>query len=80
MQIASLRDLRGGNDVIILVISTSYQRSSCAIIGRTAGRRGAEYKMHVFVSNAINSTYCLEYYLKPSRIQVFCQASNRYAL
>ncbi|HDO29621.1 MAG TPA: hypothetical protein ENG79_01000 [Desulfobacteraceae bacterium] len=25
--------------------------------------------MHLFVNNAINSTYCLEYYLKPSRIQ-----------
>ncbi|HDL98022.1 MAG TPA: hypothetical protein ENG79_03055 [Desulfobacteraceae bacterium] len=27
--------------------------------------------MHLFVNNAINSTGCLEYYLKPSRILVF---------
>ncbi|GBE11802.1 hypothetical protein BMS3Bbin14_02122 [bacterium BMS3Bbin14] len=50
-------------------ISTGCQRSSCAVIGRTAGRRAAEYKMHLFVNNPINSTYCLEYNLKPSRIQ-----------
>ena len=64
--------MQGGNDVDYPgVISTSCQRSRCAVIGRPAGRRGEEYKMHVFVSNAINSTYCLEYYLKPSLIQVF---------
>ena len=70
MQIASLRDLRGGNDVDYPgVISTSCQRSRCAVIGRPAGRRGEKYKMHLFGNNTINSTYCLEYYLKPSRIQ-----------
>ncbi|VAW40930.1 hypothetical protein MNBD_DELTA04-847, partial [hydrothermal vent metagenome] len=70
MQIASLRDLRDGNDVDYpAVISTSCQRSSCAVIGRPAGRRGEEYKMHLFVNKATNSTYCLEYHLKPSRIQ-----------
>ncbi|VAW34394.1 hypothetical protein MNBD_DELTA04-1241 [hydrothermal vent metagenome] len=70
MQIASLRDLRGGNDVDYpAVISLSCQRSSCAVLGRTAVRRGKEYKMHLFVNNAINSLGCLEYYLKPSRIQ-----------
>ncbi|GBE13222.1 hypothetical protein BMS3Bbin14_01515 [bacterium BMS3Bbin14] len=62
--------MQGGNDVDYPgVISTSCQRSSCAVIGRPAGRRGEEYKMHLFVNNAIHSTYCLEYYLKPSRIQ-----------
>ncbi|GBE13010.1 hypothetical protein BMS3Bbin14_01478 [bacterium BMS3Bbin14] len=71
MQIASLRDLRGGSDVDYPgVISMSCQCRRCAVIGRTAVRRGEEYKMHLFVNNAIDSTYCLEYYLKPSRIQV----------
>ncbi|VAW36584.1 hypothetical protein MNBD_DELTA04-1091 [hydrothermal vent metagenome] len=77
MQIASLRDLRGGNEVGYPgVISTSCQRSSCAVIGRPAGRRGEEYKMHLFVNKAVNSTCCLEYYLKPSRIQVIYLAFN----
>ena len=59
-----------GNDVDYPgVISMSCQRSSCAVIGRPAGRRGEEYKMHLFVNNAINSLGCLGYYLKPSRIQ-----------
>ncbi|GBE53546.1 hypothetical protein BMS3Bbin14_02044 [bacterium BMS3Bbin14] len=54
--------MQGGSDVDYPgVISTSCQRSSCAVIGRPAGRRGEEYKMHLFVNNAINSTYCLEY-------------------
>ncbi|GBE13839.1 hypothetical protein BMS3Bbin14_01587 [bacterium BMS3Bbin14] len=62
---------QGGNDVDYpSMISTSCQRSSCAVIGRPAGRRGEEYKIRLFVNNAINSIYCLEYYLKPSRIQV----------
>ncbi|VAW34910.1 hypothetical protein MNBD_DELTA04-456, partial [hydrothermal vent metagenome] len=70
MQIASLRDLRGGNDVDYPgVISTSCQRSSCAVIGRPAGRRGEDQQIHFFGNNAINSMYCLEYNLKPSRIQ-----------
>ncbi|GBE52582.1 hypothetical protein BMS3Bbin14_01056 [bacterium BMS3Bbin14] len=64
--------MQGGNDVDYPgVISTSCQRSRCAVIGRAAGRRGEEYKMHLFVNNAINSTYCLEYDLNPSRIQGF---------
>ncbi|GBE12698.1 hypothetical protein BMS3Abin13_00990 [bacterium BMS3Abin13] len=66
--------MQGGNDVDYpSVISTSCQRSSCAVIGRPVGRRGEQYKMHLFVNNTINSTCCLEYYLKPSRIQaLFC--------
>ncbi|VAW38624.1 hypothetical protein MNBD_DELTA04-76 [hydrothermal vent metagenome] len=71
MQIASLRDLRGGNDVDYPgVISTSCQRSSCAVIGRTAGRHGEDQQMHLFGNNAINSTYCMGHHLKTSRIQV----------
>ncbi|GBE13793.1 hypothetical protein BMS3Bbin14_00898 [bacterium BMS3Bbin14] len=71
MQIASLRDLRGGKDVDYPgVISTSCQRSSCAVIGRTAVRRGEDHKIHFFGNNTINSKYCLECHLKPSRIQV----------
>jgi len=38
--------------------------------GAPQGRRGADRKMRLFGKNAINSTYCLEYHLKPSRIQV----------
>ncbi|VAW35837.1 hypothetical protein MNBD_DELTA04-745 [hydrothermal vent metagenome] len=68
MQIASLRDLRGGNDVDYPgVISRSCQRSSCAVIGSPAGRRGEDQEMHLFVNNAINSIYCMVR-LKPSRI------------
>ncbi|GBE52512.1 hypothetical protein BMS3Bbin14_00984 [bacterium BMS3Bbin14] len=51
------------------VISRSCQRSSCAVIGRTGGRRGEEYKMHLLDNNAINSRYCMKCNLKPSRIQ-----------
>ncbi|VAW41090.1 hypothetical protein MNBD_DELTA04-933 [hydrothermal vent metagenome] len=70
--------MQGGNDVDYPgVISTSCQLSSCAVIGRPAGRRGEEYKMHLFVNNAINSRYCMKYNLKPSRIQE-CEQSNRY--
>ncbi|GBE13487.1 hypothetical protein BMS3Bbin14_01148 [bacterium BMS3Bbin14] len=62
--------MQGGNDVDYPgVISRSCQRSSCAVIGRPAGRRSEECKIHLFVNNAINSKCCLEYYLKPSRIQ-----------
>ncbi|GBE12455.1 transcriptional regulatory protein ZraR [bacterium BMS3Bbin14] len=62
--------MQGGNEVDYPgVISMSCQRSSCAVIERPAGRRGEDREMHLFVNNAINSTYCQEYYLKPSRIQ-----------
>ena len=62
--------MQGGNDVDYPgVISTSCQRSSCAIIGRPAGWRGEEYKIHLFTNNTINSIYCIEHHLKPSRIQ-----------
>ncbi|VAW37479.1 hypothetical protein MNBD_DELTA04-764 [hydrothermal vent metagenome] len=62
--------MQGGNDVDYPgVISTSCQRSSCAVIGRPAGRRGEDQKIWLFVNNAINSIYCMEHHLKPSRIQ-----------
>ncbi len=48
----------------------SCQRSSCAVIGRTAGRRGEDHKMILFSNNATNSIYCMKCHLKPSRIQV----------
>ncbi|VAW39504.1 hypothetical protein MNBD_DELTA04-855 [hydrothermal vent metagenome] len=70
MQIASLRDLRGGNDVDCPgVTSTSCQRSRCAVIGRTAGRRSEGHKMSLLENNAINSMCRMEYHPKPSRIQ-----------
>jgi len=57
----------------MLIILVRYQRivnaAGCAVIGRPAGRRGEEQKMRLFGNNAINSTYCLKYHLKPSRIQ-----------
>ncbi|GBE13281.1 hypothetical protein BMS3Bbin14_02082 [bacterium BMS3Bbin14] len=69
MQIASLRDLRGGNDVDYPgVISMSCQRSS-AVIGRTAGRRGEGNKMSLLENNTINSICCMDCHLKPSRIK-----------
>ncbi|GBE12581.1 hypothetical protein BMS3Bbin14_01127 [bacterium BMS3Bbin14] len=69
--------MQGGNDVDYPgVISTSCQRSRCAVIGRPAGRRGEEYKMHLFVNNATNSTGCMEYCLKPSRIQEYFSRST----
>ncbi len=40
-----------------------------SVIGRPAGRRGADQKMHLFGDNAINSRYCIKYHRKPSRIQ-----------
>ncbi len=40
-----------------------------SVIGRPAGRRGGQ-KMVLFGNNAVNFTYYMEYYLKPSRIQV----------
>ena len=62
--------MQGGNEVDYPgVISTSCQRSRCAVIGRPAGRRGEDQKIRLFFNNAINFTYCLEYHLKPSRIQ-----------
>ena len=62
--------MQGGNDVDYPgVISTSCQRSRCAVIGRPAGRRGEDLRMSLFDNDAINSRYCMEYHLKPSRIQ-----------
>ncbi len=62
--------MQGGNDVDYPgVISTSCQRSRCAVIGRPAGRRGADQQIRLFGDNEINSKGCMEYYLKPSRIQ-----------
>ncbi|GBE13434.1 hypothetical protein BMS3Abin13_01740 [bacterium BMS3Abin13] len=64
--------MQGGNEVDYPgVISTSCQRSRCAVIGRPAGRRGEDQKIRLFCNNAINFTYCLEYHLKPSRIQEY---------
>ncbi|VAW39790.1 hypothetical protein MNBD_DELTA04-1475 [hydrothermal vent metagenome] len=40
-----------------------------SVIDRPAVRSGEDQQMRLFVNNAINSTYCLEYYLKPLRIQ-----------
>ncbi|GBE13675.1 hypothetical protein BMS3Bbin14_00921 [bacterium BMS3Bbin14] len=75
MQIASLRDLRGGNDVDYPgVISRSCQRSRGAVIGRPAGRRGEGNEMNLLKNNAINSICYMEYHLKPSRIQVHAPA------
>ncbi|NOX80928.1 MAG: hypothetical protein GXP57_07560 [Deltaproteobacteria bacterium] len=48
--------MHGGNDVDYPgVISTSCQRSKCAVIGR----RGEEQEMHSFGNNAIDSAYCM---------------------
>ncbi|VAW40402.1 hypothetical protein MNBD_DELTA04-1510 [hydrothermal vent metagenome] len=78
MQIASLRDLRGGNDVDYPgVILTSCQRSRCAVTGRTAGRRGEGNKMSFLENNTINSIYCMDCHLKPSRIQVKVNEERR---
>jgi len=58
--------MQGGNDVDYPgVISTCCQRSRCAVIGR----RGEDQQMSLFRDNAMNSTDCMEYRLKPSRIQ-----------
>jgi len=41
--------MQGGNDVDYPgVISTSCQRSRCAVLGRPAGRRGEDWKMLLF--------------------------------
>jgi len=46
--------MQGGNDVdYSSVISTGCQRSSCAVIGRPAGRRGADRQIRLFGDNAI---------------------------
>jgi len=46
--------MQGGNEVDYpAVISTRCPRSRCAVIGRAAGRRGAEQTMRVFGNNAI---------------------------
>ncbi|GBE12441.1 hypothetical protein BMS3Bbin14_00635 [bacterium BMS3Bbin14] len=73
--------MQGGNEVDYPgVISTSYQRSSCAVIGRPAGRRGEGNKMSLLENDAINSMYCMEYHLKPSRIQDYdCRYASREA-
>ena len=64
--------MQGGNDVDYPgVISRSCQRSSCAVIGRPAGRRGEEYKTHLLVHNAIKSTCCLEYFLSRHGFRIF---------
>jgi len=63
--------MQGGNDVDYPgVISTSCQRSRCAVIGRPEGRRGEDQQIRFLGDNVINPRYCIEYYLKPSRIQV----------
>ena len=81
MQIASLRDLRGGNEVDYPgVISTSCQRSRCAVIGRPAGLRGEDQQMSLVGDNAINPRYCIKYYLKPSRIQGSLLAQGLYRI
>jgi len=76
--------MQGGNDVDYPgVISTSCQRSRCAVIGRPAGRRGEDQQIRLFGDNAMNSTNCMAYHLKPSRIQVVTirlQANNRHNL
>ncbi|VAW35752.1 hypothetical protein MNBD_DELTA04-716 [hydrothermal vent metagenome] len=70
--------MQGGNDVDYhAVISRSCQRSSYAVLGQTAGRRGEDQKKRLFVNNAINSMYCMEHHLKPSRIQVFKKVLDR---
>jgi len=52
--------MQGGNDVDYPgVISTSCQRSRCAVIGRPAGRRGAGQNMRLFGDNATNYTHCI---------------------
>ncbi|GBE52461.1 hypothetical protein BMS3Bbin14_00932 [bacterium BMS3Bbin14] len=64
--------MQGGNDVDYHgVISTSCQRSRCAVIGRPAGRRGEGNKMSLLENNTINPICCMECHLKPSRIQDF---------
>ncbi|GBE12546.1 hypothetical protein BMS3Bbin14_01091 [bacterium BMS3Bbin14] len=45
------------------------QGGRCAVIGRTAGRRGEDQEIHLFDNNTINSRCCMKYNLKPSRIQ-----------
>ncbi len=41
--------MQGGNDIDYpRVISMSCQRSRCAVIGRPAGRRGADQEVHLF--------------------------------
>jgi len=46
--------MQGGNDVgYPIVISTSCQRGRCAVIGRPAGRRGADRQIRLFGDNAI---------------------------
>ncbi|GBE12003.1 hypothetical protein BMS3Abin13_00279 [bacterium BMS3Abin13] len=63
--------MQGGNDidypgVISTLLPTQQMRRSQA----PGGRRGENQKMRLFNNNAINSTYCMEYHLKPSRTQV----------
>jgi len=46
--------MQSGNDVDYHgVISTGCQRSRCAVIGRPAGRRGADRQIRLFEDNAI---------------------------
>jgi len=46
--------MQGGNEVDYPgVISRSCQRSSCAVIGRSAGRRGEDQEIRLFINNAI---------------------------
>jgi len=62
--------MQGGNDVDYPgAISTGCQRRKCAVIGRPAGG-AVKTRMRLFGDNATNSRYCMQYHLKPSRIQV----------
>jgi len=46
--------MQGDNEVDYPgVISTSWQRSRCAVIGRPAGRRGEDRQMRLLGDNAI---------------------------
>ena len=62
--------MQGGNDVDYPgVISTSCQRSRCAVIGRPAGRRGESKNSRLSANNNVNSKGCIKDCRKSSRIQ-----------
>ncbi len=54
--------MQGGNEVDYPgAISTSCQRSRCAVLGRPAGRRGENQGRHLFGDNAIKSACYMEH-------------------
>ncbi|VAW39061.1 hypothetical protein MNBD_DELTA04-1021 [hydrothermal vent metagenome] len=55
--------------IILVRYQLCCQRSRCAVIGRTAGRRAEDRPIRLFSKNAINSRYCMNDHLRPSRIQ-----------